>query len=646
MLYTCQNCGGWFDASQLYDKNGKRNPVIKCKYCSTINEFTDIQTSHLANGYDFLAVGDFGQAASQFTFALRDDDPTKTKNRGRYIDAYLGLALAQFEAQVVFPDEIADKSKDPEITCFSCNRAYFMENKNYIEALNLAGQIRHKSDRIKEEKRIRHFAEYIDGIKDLFDEMREENRKYQVFLAFEDQSRDTKSGLTAAMNVEKDLHIDLKEIFSPNPDTYTNDPLRYEAEILYAIYNSACMMVMVDDDMDARLVDMYTRYHLCHKRPNGRCDTLGFVRFQSTYNIYIKNERVENNIFDIRDMDGINAFCCAANRIRYTRKCPHRNTEMVPEIPATPTSDGYTAGVRCLDCQEFISGHERISFSGGFGENTGAAPVMTETHQVIFGTFPQRQERSNVIEKHFKELGTPSAEDSNGWIPLLYEKGTETPNTWYRDDVINHQKYRAVYFDAFRPILAFQDAGAPPRLQKGNQFFCRKIYVFKFEPIVWNILSFDEGGTGVAVLLSSMGLMSMPFNDTELSPLWEISSVRQWLNGDFLETAFTESQRRSLFTHDYDSVFLVEKTTDLRNPEVCKVLSNCNISGSDYMKCLGGGCHLDVSAFWVRADNEYDPFEEVPKTSVMVPRNKCNLSRRFPDDTTVAVVPKITLRLQ
>ena len=40
--------------------------------------------------------------------------------------------------------------------------------------------------------------------------------------------------------------------------------------------------------------------------------------------------------------------------------CAHNNTEGVAEVPPTCTSEGYTAGVKCLDCGIFVSGHQKL----------------------------------------------------------------------------------------------------------------------------------------------------------------------------------------------------------------------------------------------------------------------------------------------
>ncbi|MDY4231895.1 MAG: hypothetical protein SOX74_07435, partial [Candidatus Faecousia sp.] len=59
-----------------------------------------------------------------------------------------------------------------------------------------------------------------------------------------------------------------------------------------------------------------------------------------------------------------------------TPSCEHTNTEARPEVPATCTENGYTAGTFCTNCQTYISGHETIPALGHVwneGEVTKAA---------------------------------------------------------------------------------------------------------------------------------------------------------------------------------------------------------------------------------------------------------------------------------
>ena len=68
------------------------------------------------------------------------------------------------------------------------------------------------------------------------------------------------------------------------------------------------------------------------------------------------------------------------------------------------------------------------------------------------------------------------------------------------------------------------------------------------EPIEWIVLDVKEDGS--AVLISKYGLDEVQYNNALTNVTWENSTMRQWLNGAFFNTAFTEEeQSRIQVTH-------------------------------------------------------------------------------------------------
>ena len=63
------------------------------------------------------------------------------------------------------------------------------------------------------------------------------------------------------------------------------------------------------------------------------------------------------------------------------------------------------------------------------------------------------------------------------------------------------------------------------------------------EPITWVVLK--KAGSTVE-LMSLNALAAKPFDETGKSASWEKCSLRAWLNGEFLEQAFTEEQRQGI----------------------------------------------------------------------------------------------------
>ena len=60
------------------------------------------------------------------------------------------------------------------------------------------------------------------------------------------------------------------------------------------------------------------------------------------------------------------------------------------------------------------------------------------------------------------------------------------------------------------------------------------------EAIEWQILAEEDGRS---LLISRYGLDGLPYHSAFSEVTWESCALRQWLNGVFLETAFTDAER-------------------------------------------------------------------------------------------------------
>lgn len=100
------------------------------------------------------------------------------------------------------------------------------------------------------------------------------------------------------------------------------------------------------------------------------------------------------------------------------------------------------------------------------------------------------------------------------------------------------------------------------------------------EPILWRVLEITKD---TVLLLSEYGLINKFYHDTYDNVTWETSSLRAWLNSDFLDIAFTRTEMNAI--HDtllkntdhktygssggnktVDKVFLISKK-DANNPD-------------------------------------------------------------------------------
>ena len=70
------------------------------------------------------------------------------------------------------------------------------------------------------------------------------------------------------------------------------------------------------------------------------------------------------------------------------------------------------------------------------------------------------------------------------------------------------------------------------------------------EPIEWYVL---EGQDGKALLISEYGLDAMPYNEEKVDVTWETCTLRGWLNGEFMATAFTDDEKSAILLTNVDN---------------------------------------------------------------------------------------------
>ena len=71
-------------------------------------------------------------------------------------------------------------------------------------------------------------------------------------------------------------------------------------------------------------------------------------------------------------------------------------------------------------------------------------------------------------------------------------------------------------------------------------------------PIEWLVLEYDEKNNK-ALLISRYGLDCQPYNSRYISVTWETCSLRTWLNGTFLNKAFSKAEQGAILTTNVDN---------------------------------------------------------------------------------------------
>ena len=66
---------------------------------------------------------------------------------------------------------------------------------------------------------------------------------------------------------------------------------------------------------------------------------------------------------------------------------------------------------------------------------------------------------------------------------------------------------------------------------------------FKYEPIKWRVLQSENGE---AFLLSDVVLDNQAYNENDEDITWEESSLRTWLNGEFINRAFSDEEKENI----------------------------------------------------------------------------------------------------
>ena len=187
-----------------------------------------------------------------------------------------------------------------------------------------------------------------------------------------------------------------------------------------------------------------------------------------------------------------------------------------------------------------------------------ASAANLKTGDLIeFGSYPQSEVKDTDTLNALNKLDLE-------WVSYGYYCNDEKSDYMkYADVEYNGQVYRAVTFTSFRPEDVYDDC--PPDdywtkeeyqyacHQAQNGYFTGKVYWFRYEPVVWRVLDPTQG-----LVVSEMVLDCQPWKneDSMCDGLWSTSSLREWLNGQFYNTAFNAEkkyiQTASLATQGYD----------------------------------------------------------------------------------------------
>ena len=183
---------------------------------------------------------------------------------------------------------------------------------------------------------------------------------------------------------------------------------------------------------------------------------------------------------------------------------------------------------------------------------------------IEFGSYPQSLITDEIL---LAELETVGAEME--WKPMWYTSNVANEAYYYKDVSLDETEYRAIRFSRINSAA-----------QSRYGYQTNTVYWFRFDPITWTVLDPESG-----LLIANAILDTQPYNHTiydrqyaDEDHLYYLnnyahSTIRTWLNGAFLGTAFTEDETNVLVLREQDNsmpsmddsytVYACENTSDL-----------------------------------------------------------------------------------
>lgn len=180
------------------------------------------------------------------------------------------------------------------------------------------------------------------------------------------------------------------------------------------------------------------------------------------------------------------------------------------------------------------------------------------------GSYPQSEvgRRSQLFSEISKTLGElPEKGNIKDWNVQsdCYGEYELQEIGLYKDVTYKGDKYRAIYYTELRNWHVSQPTGDPeyPHSQTDNGYYANTLYIFKYEPIIWEVLETKDGTQTLAptnvldITHYSINDIDKEYYDSEdeatrnriYNTNYEHSFIRQFINNEFYNTAFNEEEK-------------------------------------------------------------------------------------------------------
>lgn len=252
-----------------------------------------------------------------------------------------------------------------------------------------------------------------------------------------------------------------------------------------------------------------------------------------------------------------------------------------------------------------------------------ASTVIKADDVFLFGSYPQSEvEDSELLSAlNGTDLQWESYDYYSGTGKLNDGKMHTSDYMKYADVEYNGDKYRAVKFDSYRPYFTgFESTSVGDTYQDNNGYECGKTYWFRFEPLKWRLVDENSGFAICESIIDSQPFQNMIFYNGweyfadnqfyDCSNYYVVSSIRNMLNNEFLNCAFTTEEKANLEYNYIDDLWAAFEDRVFL-PSVNEVKNSQNeeriATGTDYAKCQGLFVDGGNSYWYLRTpgDNSY-----------------------------------------
>lgn len=274
---------------------------------------------------------------------------------------------------------------------------------------------------------------------------------------------------------------------------------------------------------------------------------------------------------------------------------------------------------------------------------------------IEFGSYPQSKVTDPRIISALDGFLTDDV-----WVSYDYYIGTGTEYDGnmtssdymkYADLELNGEKYRAVRFSQYRPKVTSDVSSEATSAQDNNGYYLNTTYFFKYEPLTWTVLDPEEGFVMSNIAIDAQAYENFSYYDPDsfdsasgqmvyngkdckyLANDWSKCSLREWLNKDFFNTAFTADEKAQIgktyldntnpFSPKYDGAGTFDKIFTISFYDAINSDYGFDEDGSrtdfarikpatDYAMCQGaevvsytGG---NIPYWWLRTTGHYGAF--------------------------------------